>query len=260
MRMFSTHEGQGALLAQSTAGEVSYVRVPVQGGWHVYELDLRQATWESAKAEGLKWGGSTGIVQGLSFTPPPLAGAQIAFDWIRLEPDSTGEVRWELDKAEELGKIEGLEGGTVTGGELKGKATGGTVALELALPGGSLPVGSLPFLSFRATVATAGLAQVEYWWSRGEAEEYGGAATFRLHKGLPAQCVDLSRVGFAGGTAAGEEQWGGPQRTVTRLRLTLPVEKGKDFSLDWVRLGPNYDLRAVPSEMGPEPPSERENH
>lgn len=257
MRMFSSHEGQGALLAQSTAGEVSYVRVPVQGGWHLYEIDLTQATWESSKVEGLKWGGSTGIVQGLSFTPPPLEGAQIAFDWIRLEPDSAGEVRWELDKREEVAKIEGLEGAAIAGGELRGKATGETVSLELALAGGRLQVGSLPFLSFKASVATTGLARVEYWWPQEEREEYGGLATFRLREDLPAQCVDLTRLGFAGATAADEEQWGGPPRTISRLRLILPVEKDKDFSLDWVRLGPNYDLRAVPSELVPEPPEEQ---
>ncbi len=256
MRMFSSHEGQGALLAQSTAGEVSYVRVPVQGGWHVYEIDLTKATWESSKVEGLKWGGSTGIVQGLSFTPPPVEGAQIAFDWIRLEPDSTGEVRWELDKREEVAKIEGLEGAAIAGGELKGRATGETVSVELALPGGRLEVGGLPFLSFQATVATAGLARVEYWRPRGEGEEYGGLATFRLRKDLPAQCVDLSRIGFAGAAVADQEQWGGPPRTISRLRLILPVEKGQDFVLDWVRLGPNYDLRAAPSEMVPGPREE----
>jgi hypothetical protein len=250
MRMFSTVEGQGALLALSTAGEVSFVRVPVVSGWHLYEMDLTKATWESEKPAGQKWGGSTGIVQALTFTPTPAAGSEVAFDWIRLEPDATGEIKWELDKAAEVGKIEGLEGAAVAGGELRGKATGGTVSLELAVPGGRLDVKSLPFLSFAASAPASGTAQVVYWWNREGAEKQGGTATFRLQEGLPAQCADLSRIGFAGATVAGEENWGGPEGKVTRLRLVLPAEKGKDWALDWVRLGPNYDLRAAPGEGG----------
>ncbi len=246
MRMFSGVDGQGALLALSTAGEVSFVRVPIVGGWHLYTLDLTKETWESDKAAGLKWGGSTGIVQALTFTPTPAPGGQIAFDWIRLEPDATGEVKWELDKPGEVAKTEGLEGGAVTGGELKGKAAGSTVTVELALPDGRLEVKSLPFLSFAGKGLTGGTAQVEYWWSRENTEKCGGTASLRLQPNYPAQCADLSHMGFAAGTVAGEETWGGPQGRITRLRLVLPAEKGKDWALAWVRLGPNYDLRAVP--------------
>ncbi len=259
MRMFSAVEGHGALLALSTAGEVSYVRIPIEAGWKLYTLDLSQATWESDKAAGLKWGGSTGIVQALTFTPVPAPGAQIAFDWIRLEPASAGEIVWELDKAEEAGKIEGLEEVAVADGAIRGRATAETVSLELALPGGRLDVKRLPFLSFGGSFPAAGLAQVEY-----QSPPAGGTASVRLRPGLAAQCVDLSRLGFVGGAVAGAERWGGPEQAVTRLRLTLPAERGQAWSLDWVRLGPNYDLRAVPAELqwqedpeapAPEPPA-----
>ncbi len=250
MRMFSSGEGQGALLALSTAGEVGFVRVPFGGGWQVYDLDLATATWESQKPEAAKWGGTTGVVQALSFTPSPELGSDVEWQWIRLEPDSTGEVNWELDKAEEAAKIEGLERAAVEDGELKGQATGERVAVEPALPGGKLEVNRLPFLSWAATLPGSSLAQVEYWWQQGDAEKHGGIATFRTDPDLATQCVDLSRIGFAGATVAGEERWGGPEGVITRLRLVLPAEEDMDWALDWVRLGPNYDLRAVPAEQG----------
>lgn len=259
MRMFSAVDGQGALLALSTAGEVSYVRVPIVGGWHLYTLDLTKETWESDKVAGLKWGGSTGLVSALTFTPSPALGAQIAFDWIRLEPEATGEVQWELDKPAEVAETEGLAGATIAGGELRGQATGETVSVELALPGGRLEVKSLPFLSFQGSFPATGTARVEYWWQQAgdhasggtgvsPAPKRGGTATFCLQKDSPAQCADLSRIGFAQGTVAGEENWGGPEGRLTRLRLILPAQPGKDWTLQWVRLGPNYDLRAVPRE------------
>jgi hypothetical protein len=250
MRMFSAVDGTGALLARSTAGEVSYLRLPIQGGWHVYELDLDTAQWESQAAAGLKWGGSTGLVQGLVLTPVPQADTQIALDWIRLEPPAAGEVRWPLQKTEEITKTEGLEGVAIVKGELKGQAIAGQVSLELALPAGGLNVAHLPFLSFSGVLPPEGAGTVEYWTREAGAnpDRPGGAASLTWNNAQTAQGFDLRHLGFIGANGV---YWEGPHGPVTRLRLTLPATVGEAFVLNWVRLGPNYDLRAVPSEAVP---------
>ncbi|HEY3398228.1 MAG TPA: hypothetical protein VGM19_11305 [Armatimonadota bacterium] len=255
MRMFSSGEGQAVLLALSTAGEVSYTRVAVPAGWHTYDLDLTKATWESQQPAGGKWGGSTGVVQGLSFAPVTSPGAQLAFDWIRLEPSSAGEVEWEQDLQSSLSDVQGLEGLTVADGELKGKATQNAVSFDLVLPAGGLAVKGLPFLSCAAT-PTAGPAQVQYWGKAAGKDQPGGTARWTVESAPQPVCVNLSRLGFAGATVAGAENWGGSTGAISRLRLTFPATPGQDWALRWVRLGPNYDLRSVPSEAAPEPPAE----
>lgn len=248
MRAFSSVDGQGALLALSSAGEVSYVRLPLQGGWHVYQLDLGQATWESQVAAGLQWGGSTGTVQALSLIPVPQERAQLAFDWIRLEPPSTGEVLWPMQKAEELVTAEGLAGMTIGGGEIRGKATAERVSLELALPAGGLDVSRLPFLSL-VGVPGEGQAEITIWPTPG-----GPASTAKLswNRAQDAQCFDLRHACFLGGFGVYWDTLPGP---LPRLRVTLPATPGEDFRLSGVRLGPNWDLRAAPTEAVPAPPA-----
>jgi hypothetical protein len=245
MRAFNSVDGQGVLLARSTAGEVSYVRMPMQGGWHVYQLDLSQATWESRQAEGLKWGGSSGTIQDLSLVPVPQLKAQIAFDWIRLEPPSTGEVVWPLQQVGEIAKTEGLEGVKVGQGELKGRATADQVSVEMSLPAAGLTVNHLPFLSFLAGVPGAGEAEVTIWPTKD-----GPSSTAKLtwDRAQDAQCFDLRNACFLGGFGV---YWEALPSPLTRLRLTLPATAGQEFKLSGVRLGPNYDLRAAPSEALP---------
>lgn len=252
MRMFSTVEAPGVLIALSTANEVSYTPYQIEGGWHTYEIDLTSAPWGGQTPATSRWGGSSGQVQGLTLTPPATPGAQVAFDWIRLEPASEGELLWEMESLAELSSVEELEGLQVAEGELRGKAQGQYVRLELTLPQPNLPVDSLPLLSLRANCSAEGWAEVEYWWPHQGKMEEGGTARFRIESGWQSYCVDLSGLGFAGARLAGGARWGGPWGQICRLRLTLPAQPGEEMAVDWIRLGPNYDLRVGLEEPPPE--------
>ena len=95
-----------------------------------------------------------------------------------------------------------------------------------------------------------GWAEVEYWWVQEGNLHYGGHTQFALAAGQQVYCVDLGRRGFAEATG-GAIQWGGPSGRIARLRLGLPAAPGQPVRLDWLCLGPNYDLRAAPSEELP---------
>ena len=176
----------------------------------------------------------------------------MAFDWIRLEPAAEGELLWEMESLAELSSVEELEGLQVAEGELRGKAQGQYVRLELSLPQPNLPVDSLPFLSLRANCPVEGWAEVEYWWPHQGKMEQGGTARFRIESGWQSYCVDLSGLGFAGARQADGARWGGPWGQICRLRLTLPAQPGEEMAVDWIRLGPNYDLRVGLEEPPPE--------
>ena len=114
----------------------------------------------------------------------------------------------------------------------------------------------LPFLSFLGSLPPAGTGQLEFD-ALGAKEETSvhGTAVFFWSGLQEAQCLDLRHLCFRGDSGVYWETGHGPVR---RLRLTLPAQVGEEFVLDAVRLGPNYDLRAVPSQALPREVSEPE--
>jgi hypothetical protein len=154
-----------------------------------------------------------------------------------------------MDELEDVVEVRGAEEWELVDGALTAKSLERRITVELSLPESGIAADSLPFLSFRAMPARPEATEVVYYWDNGGSEERGGRATLQPRGEKAAVCVDLSKIGFAEADLAGEQAWGGPTGRITRIELNFPAGAGESVALEWVRLGPNYDLRAVPEDV-----------
>lgn len=89
MRLYSSAEDQDLrIYYASPFGEwcLGY-SLPIQQGWHVYEVKLAEVRWSPTEASGpdaQQWGGTSGVVSDLRLDPGDKEGREVKIDWVEL--------------------------------------------------------------------------------------------------------------------------------------------------------------------------------